>query len=160
MSQPNKNTTLASILAKPERKVWRRSMVPMPGQGVPRIAVGVFDATGGKAIGSYDLGIHVPIGAVVLRAWYVVVTTFTSSGADAGTIAMSCETASPADLVVAIAISDGSNPWDSGSGVPALYNITLGAPIVTTAERALTAAVAVDKLLTGVLHLFVEYVQA
>lgn len=119
-----------------------------------RIARATFDATAGKAVGSHALGVTVPDNAVVTQAWYDVVTTFTSAGADAGTVALQVEGAN--DLVVAVAVSDGGNPWDAG--IHACIPVGSAATSVkTTAARALTAVVAGQALTAGKLVLFVEY---
>jgi len=71
------------------------------------------DATGGLAIGAHEIGADLPDNARILFAGYEVLTTFESAGADAGTIKLG--PASDDDgIVVAIAISDGTNPWDAG----------------------------------------------
>jgi len=71
-----------------------------------------FDATGSdKVIGTYGLGVTIPGNAIILRAYYDVLTTFTSAG-DTATIALGVPT--DGDIVAAIAINDGSNPWDAG----------------------------------------------
>lgn len=64
------------------------------------------DAAAGIAISTN----FVPVGARVIGGWYEVLTTFTTNGADGGTLALSLVGAN--DLVTAIAVSDASNPWD------------------------------------------------
>ena len=71
----------------------------------------------------------VPVGAIVIGGWYEVTTTFTSSG-DSATLALSVVGAN--DLVTAIAIDDGSNPWD--------VNLTQRRPL-----KSITTQVATEK---------------
>lgn len=122
-----------------------------------------------STIASHGLGVTIPSGAVVTKAEYVVNTTFTSA-TDAATIALTLQSAG--DLKAAIAISDATNVWDAGlrGCLPgnyaldgnALTAIAMAAAraaseIATTAERELTATVAVEALTAGELTLYVEY---
>ena len=79
------------------------------------VAVATFDPSANTAqrpIAAYGLGVYIPSKAIITRAWVDVVTTFTSAGADAGTIALHVQAAD--DIVAAIAISDATNVWDAG----------------------------------------------
>jgi hypothetical protein len=117
-------------------------------------AEAVFDfAINGGSIGAKNLGEFIPRGAVIRRAWYDVLSTFTS-GTDAATIALQVESAG--DLVTAIAISDVSNPWDAGIH-DAIPVDTAATAIKTSAVNELQAVVAVEALTGGRLRLFVEY---
>ena len=69
-----------------------------------------FSVSGEPAAGIAISKFFVPAGARVIGGWYEVLTTFTTAGADGGTIALSLVGAN--DLVTAIAVSDASNPWD------------------------------------------------
>jgi hypothetical protein len=123
-----------------------------------RIARATFDPSanaGERTIGAHTLGVTIPDKAIITRVWYQVKTTFTSAGADAGTIAISAEGAN--DIVSAVAISDGGNPWDAGYH-EAIQTGAASAFIGTTAARLLTATVAGQALTAGKLVLFVEYV--
>ena len=148
----------------------------------PRVAVAVFDTAGkdssgasNKTVAAHGLGVYVPKGAIVTRAWYRVVTTFTSAGSDAGTIALSV--ASAGDLKAAIAISDSTNVWDQANhgclpGNPAEATVSGDTGILAaarmaatylgplSAEKEITATVATQALTAGKLILFVEFVQA
>lgn len=119
-------------------------------------AVLTLDATGGLAQGTEFLGLTLPKDAYVIRAWYDVLTTFTSN-TDAATIRLGVATDDPGGIVAAIAISDISTPWDAGlhEGVPdgAVANFTTKA----TAERELQATVGAEDLTNGELRLFVRY---
>ena len=130
--------------------------------------------TSQRTIATHSLGVFIPQSAVILRAFYDVVTTFTSA-TDAATIALQSEGAN--DIVSAIAISDASNPWDAGNhaGLPqpalsvfhASNNPTavqmqdvVGDSLISvgTTAKELKAVVAVEALTAGKLNLFVEYV--
>ena len=96
----------------------------------------------GGAISPITLGgfaDKIPDNATVLGGIIDVLTTLTTAGADAGTIAISVESAD--DVVAAIAVSAGSNPWDAGlqSVVPVRTKAT---SFKTTAERSIVATIA------------------
>jgi len=141
-----------------------------------RVAKATFDATGGKAIGSYGTGIVIPKGAVVTDCYYNVTTTFTTASADAGTIALTI--ASAGDVKAAIAVSAAGDVWDAGIhcgliGSPAVGSdastLNAGTALLYTAKKAasflalsankeLTVTVATQALTAGVMDIFVEYV--
>ena len=105
----------------------------------------VFDATGGKATGTYELtGGALPSGATVIMWDRQVITTFTSA-TDAATIALGVTTQDTAALKAAIAISNGANPYDAGQFGP----LPPATAIKTTAARTLAAVVAVEALTAG-----------
>jgi hypothetical protein len=110
--------------------------------------------TGERTVAAHGLGVAIPSGAYLTRAWYDVLTTFTSGDPqdDLATIALHAQSAN--DLVTAVAINDGGGPWDAG-----LHAITVSAPIKMTAARELTATVAVAALTAGKLRLFAEYME-
>lgn len=128
--------------------------------------------TGDRSIAAHTLGVYIPINAIITRAWVDVVTTFTSA-TDAATIAIHLQSAD--DVIAAIAISNATNVWDAGMhgskiGYPnfgadaahdsavevaALFASTM---IKMTAERQITATVAVEALTAGKANIFVEYV--
>lgn len=138
------------------------------------VAVAVYDVSGGDsgAIGAHTLGVSIPDNAIITKAFYDVITTFTDGADDSATIAIHAQSAG--DIVAAIAISDASNVWDAGVQGTIVGAPTLGAEaahdtaievgalqaasfIKTTAERELTVTVADDDLTAGKLVLFVEY---
>lgn len=141
-----------------------------------RVVKATFDATGGKAIATYSLPLSLPDGAIVKNVYYNVTTTFTSAGADAGTLAISVQSAG--DATVAIAISDASNVWDAGlhgtligspavgsdastldAGTALIYSARFAASLLLlTADRVPTIAVAGQALTAGVLEIYFEYV--
>lgn len=124
-----------------------------------------------SAVGAHGLGVRIPSGAIITNAFYRVNTTFTSPTTDAATIALSSGEGA-GDLKAAIAISDATNVWDAGTRgcLPGRYALdgnaltaiamaaaSAGSYIVTTAERELTATVAVEALTAGELTLYVSY---
>lgn len=167
---------------QPVRRSYHVSRGPVKcesGLGTRYLATAVFDTAGTDSAGAanttiaaHGLGVYIPDNAVITKAWYDVVTTFTSA-TDAGTIALKVQAAD--DIVAAIAISDGTNVWDAGIrgskigfpnlGADAAHDSAVevaalfaGTYLKTTAERELTATVAVEALTAGKLVLFVEYV--
>ena len=119
-----------------------------------------FDATGGKSIAAHNLGTLLPNNARILSAWYKVNTTFTSA-TDAATISLGVETAAAAGLVAAIAISDGSNPWDSSATpvacIPDFATVADWTTATAAAGKNIIATVAVEALTAGKLTLWGYY---
>lgn len=114
-----------------------------------------FTATGGKAIGAYSLGLTIPKGAHVTKAYYKVLTTFTSA-TDAATIALKVVSAN--DVVSAVAIVTAGDVWDAGGCVVCIPTGSMGNELAaTTADTDVTATVAVEALTAGKLVLFVEW---
>lgn len=158
----------------PEFRVKRGTRTKRTGNVVPEIAVATFDPsanTGERTVAAHGLGVYIPDNAIILEAWIDVITTFTSAGADAGTIAIHVQSAN--DIVAAIAISDASNVWDAGvrgtkigaiaiSGDAATQLVASAAEaaskIKTTAEREITATVATQALTAGKANIFVKYI--
>jgi hypothetical protein len=158
----------------PELSFKRSTVTRFNGVVAPRVVSAVFDPSANTAqrpIGAYGLGVYLPDNAVVTKAWIDVVTTFTSAGADAGTIAVHAQTAN--DIVSAIAISDASNVWDagirgtkvgsyatSGNAETALVQAaSLAASMLKlTAEREVTVTVATQALTAGKAVIYIEYV--
>lgn len=114
---------------------------------VAKKAFAVYDfAIDGGAQGAIVLAntATLPDNAVVTAYTYDVLTTLTSGGADAATVALSL----PVDgaLTTAIAISDGSNPWDAGVH---LASVITPIAVKTTAARAIGITVAGGNDLTA-----------
>lgn len=133
--------------------------------GAEMLIWGVFDATAGKAVGTFDIldplsgaAIKLPANARVTQAVYIVETTFVSAGADAGTIALGYPTDGAAAIKVAVAISDGTNPYDAGTFATIPVGTAATWTAKTTAERNLQAVVAVQALTAGKLKIAVKYV--
>lgn len=146
-----------------------------------KIAQAIFDTTKNDSAGvanttvaAHGLGVYLPIGAVITRAWYQVKTSFLDGASNNATIALSV--ASAGDLVAAIAISDASNVWNAGvrgtvagsyaertvAGDTAILDAASKAASMIgalSAEKELVATVAVHALTAGKLILWVEYVQ-
>lgn len=117
------------------------------------------DVAGERSQAAHELiGEAIPFGATILRYWYKVESTFTSAGADAGTIALSL-TGWTGDLKAAVAISDAANPWDADQAISAkpaaAANNTLTSP--TAGASHVVATVAVQNLTAGKMLVMVEY---
>lgn len=145
------------------------------GLGVRNVAVGVFDpsaVTGDRTIAAHGLGVYVPDNAVITKVWYDVVTTLTSA-TDAATVALHVQSAG--DILAAIAISDATNVLDAGIRGTKIGFPNFGADtahdsqvevaalfaasyLKMTAEREITATVAVEALTAGKIVVFVEYI--
>lgn len=127
------------------------------GFGSFRATYDVSSGADSGAIGVHGLGVFLPNNAVVTRSYYNVATTFTSAGADAGTIALGIAVDDTVGIVAATAISAGGNVWDAGwhdgiqDGAVANYSET------TTAERELIATTAGQIITAGKLILFGDY---
>jgi hypothetical protein len=156
-------------------QIPRGEVVYEDGLTVRKVAVATFDPSGDssqRTVAAHGLGVYLPDNAIITKAWIDVVTTFTSASSDTGTIALHAQSAD--DIVAAIAISDASNVWDAGIhgskiGFPALADtgtdtalevaaLFAGSYLKLTAERELTATVAVAALTAGKLVLYVEYI--
>ena len=125
------------------------------GKFVPQVARAVYDfAVDGGAIGAIDLDVDLPDNAIIKRAYYDVVTTFTSA-TDAATVALHAESAD--DILAAVAISAGGNALDAGLH-EGIEDGTMANAVKTSAVRALTLTIAVEAVTAGKLVLFVEYV--
>lgn len=133
---------------------WKRMPKFLGSEFQLRVQPFIFDATGGKAIAAHSLvddagkAVIIPDDSILLFAIYDVTTTFTSAN-DTGTIALHANSAN--DIVSAVAINDGGNPWDAG--IHATIQVLSAATMVKmTADRTLTATVAVQALTAGVLR--------
>jgi len=123
-----------------------------------RIARATYDfATDGGAQGTIGLGVTLPDNAIVVRAWYEVLTTLTSS-TDAATVSLDIPTDDVAGLLAAIAISDASNPWDAGHHECIQDGTAANFSEKCTAARELSMTVATEDLTAGKFILFAEYV--
>ena len=129
-------------------------------------AVNITAASGGgthtartNIIGDITFGAEglLPDNAIVKRAYYDVVTTFTSS-TDAATIALGIPTDDAAGIVAATAISGGGNIWDAGYHDGIQDGAAANFANKTTAERAFTMTVATEDLTAGKMVIFLEYV--
>lgn len=157
----------------PAYQVTRGARKAESGLAVKYVACGIFDPsadTTKRPIATYGLGVYIPTKAVITKAWVDVITTFTTAGADAGTIAIQVQAAN--DVVAAIAVSAAGDVWDAGIhgsilGTPALSGnaataiesaaLNAASMLKTTAERELSVVVGGQALTAGKMAIFVEY---
>jgi hypothetical protein len=141
-----------------ELNVLDYSLAPADGLGVMKVARATYDfAEHGGAISAISLGVTLPDNAIVIGGFVDVVTTCTSAGADAGTMALHIQSAN--DLVSAIAISNGGNPWDEGlHAIVPKSNTPESTSIKCTAARAITATIAGQAFTAGKFTVFLHYV--
>lgn len=119
-----------------------------------------FATDGGGAPGAITLtdAVTIPDNAIVLCTGYEVITTFTTAGADAGTVKLNLVT--DGDLTTAIAVSDGGNPWDQGLFTAHQGNgafATAPTPRKTTAARLVQVTSAGQAITAGKAVFFLEY---
>ena len=165
-------------VSAPDFKMKRGAVLRQNGLTVPKIATASFDTAGNdsagvsnKTIAAHGTGVYLPDNAVITRAWYDVITTFTSA-TDTATIAL--HVASANDLLIADDIADTTDPFDAGihHAIPGAPNLgadaahdsalEVGALIAGTfiklsAEKEIIATVAVAALTAGKMVIFVEY---
>lgn len=129
------------------------------GLHVKRIARATYDfATDGGAISTISLGVTLPDNAAVIKAWYQVLTTLTSVG-DNATVSIDIPTDDEAGILAAVAIDDGSNPWDANGMVDCIQ--TGAAANVSeqlTAARLVSITIAVEAVTAGKFIVWLEYV--
>jgi hypothetical protein len=106
-----------------------------------------------SAVGAHGLGIFLPLGAVITKAYFQVKTAFTSAASTA-TIAIKAQSAN--DIYTATAVSGAMGSTGFIAGV---QDGTVGNMLSLTAERELTISVAVQALTAGKGILVVEYSQ-
>jgi len=123
-----------------------------------RVARATYDfAEHGGAQGTIGLGVTLPDNAIVVRAWYEVLTTLTSA-TDAATVSLDIPTDDPAGLLAAIAINDGTDPWDAGHHECIQDGTAANFSEKCTAARELSMTVATEDLTNGKFILWVEYI--
>ena len=106
-----------------------------------------------KTVAAHPLGVYIPSGAIITKAIFQTKTGFTSA-ANTATVAISAQGAN--DLVTAAAVSGaGFNVAGLTTGIP---DGTVTNSIILTAEREITATVAVQALTAGKLVIFIEYI--
>jgi len=127
------------------RTQWNRSV---------GCAVATYDfASDGGAISAISLDVIIPNNAVIWDGYIDVVTTCTS-GTDAATIAIHAQTAN--DLVSAVAISAATD-WDAGLRATIPVG-TVASGIKLTADRTITATIAVEAVTAGKFHVVLFYI--
>jgi len=116
------------------------------------------NASAGLGQASYNLGLAIPGSAYIVRTWYEVIVTF-ESVTDAATIALEVESDGADEIIAAIAISDGTNPWDAGLHEGLQDGAVANFTTKTTASRNIQATIAGGEDLTaGELNLYIESV--
>lgn len=114
-------------------------------------------AVDGGGIGTINLfgAANIPANALVVGLVANVTATFVSA-TDAGTVSLGVEAA--ADLVVAIAIVDASNPWDAGTHQYWGPVLEQAVPL-TTVARDVPFVIAVEALTAGSADFYLFYVE-
>ena len=113
-------------------------------------------AVDGGAISAIDIDAQLPDNAIIVGGFVDVITTLTSA-TDAATVAIHAQTAN--DIVAAIAISNGGNPWDAGlKAIIPKANTPESTGIKLTAARDITVTIAVEAVTAGKFNLFLDYV--
>ena len=139
---------------------------------VVKVAFNPSGVTAQRTVAAHGLGVIIPSGAIITNAYYQVITTLTDGASDTATIALMVEGAG--DLKAAMAISDATNVWDAGvhgllpgsyaervvSGDTAVLDTAskAGSYILTTADREVTATIAIAALTVGLVYIYIEYV--
>jgi len=128
------------------------------GLGMLRLARATYDfAEHGGAIGAIGLGVTLPDNAIVVGGFVDVVTTCTTAGADAGTMAIHVQTAG--DIVAAVAVSTAGNAWDAGlHAIIPKADTPESTGIKLTAARVITATIATQAFTAGKFVVFLYYV--
>ena len=126
-------------------------------QNLERMVAGYWDASAGLAIGSHNWnGPPIPAGYRVTYAHYKVGTTFTSA-TDAATAAFGFPTDDVAGIKAAVAISNGSNPYDAGAPKATIQTgETANVSERLTAQRYPQMDVAVEALTAGFVTLYLR----
>ncbi|HLC29629.1 MAG TPA: hypothetical protein VJM51_02470 [Dehalococcoidia bacterium] len=129
------------------------------GLGALRVARAEYDfAVNGGAISAIALGVTIPDDAVVCGGYVDVKTTCVSAGGDAGTGALMVQGAN--DIVSAIAISDGTNPWDIGiKAIVPKANTPETTGIKLTAAREITFTIGAQVFSAGRFIVFIYYLE-
>lgn len=127
------------------------------GLGLLRVARATYDfAEHGGTIGAIGLGVTLPDNAIVCGGFVDVVTTCTTAAADAGTMAIHVQGAN--DIVAAVAVSNGANPWDAGlKPIVPKANTPESTGIKLTAAREVTATIATQDFTAGKFTVFLYY---
>lgn len=129
-------------------------------EGISRLqcARAVYDfAVDGGTIAAHTLrGDVIPDNAVILGGFIDVITTCTSAGADAGTMAISVNSAN--DIVNAVAINAATD-WDAGQrAIIPKFNTPETTSVKTTAARAIVGTIAAQAFTAGKFIVFLFYV--
>jgi len=153
------HTPLGTVLVAMQTDIDTMLVEETDGLQAKRVARATYDfAVNGGAISVIGLGVSLPDNAIVTRAWYEVITTFESAGADAATISISIPTDDVDGIVAAIAISDGTDVWDAGLHEAIQDGTAAAMSVKTTAAREISVEIAVQIVSAGKFILFAEYV--
>ncbi len=128
------------------------------GLGVLRVARATYDpsATAGqRTVAAHNLGVTIPISAIVVGGFLVVHTVFTSAGSTAQ-IAFHVQTAN--DIITAAAVSGAPYSSIGRKAITPKANTPESTGIELSAARAMTATVTVEALTAGKATLFLYYV--
>jgi hypothetical protein len=117
-----------------------------------------FSVHGGTQ-GAIGLGSFLPDNAVVIRAYYYVVTTLTSS-TDAATISIDIPTDDPAGILAAIEIIHSTNPWDAGHHecIQDGAATNFSEKVSNTGGREISITIGTEDLTAGKFTVFCDYV--
>ena len=154
------NATFTGTLTLPDGTVTEADLVVPSADGLQsrRIARATYDfAVDGGAISTIGLGVTLPDNAIVVRAWYEVLTTLTSA-TDAATVSLDIPVDDVAGILAAIAISNVANPWDAGSFEAIQTGTVANFANKCTAARELSITIAVEAVTAGKFILYAEYI--
>jgi hypothetical protein len=132
-----------------------------------------------NSFGAIYSDLVIPNGAIVHKVYYDVVTTLKSwdgawGAGNEDTATLKLGLLASDDIITAISIVDGTNPWDSGIHGTKIGSMVLGADashdtaienaaldaasmLKMTADTNLLATIAVDPISQGVIDVYVEY---
>lgn len=125
---------------------------------VLQVAVATFDPTGDAAmrtIAAHGLGVTLPIHSIVVGGFFDVNTAFTSAGGNAGTVAISVESAN--DIQTAAAVSGAPYSTIGRKAIVPKASTPESTSVKATAAREITATVAGQALTAGKLTVYLYY---
>lgn len=124
-----------------------------------QVAMATFDPTGDatmRTIAAHSLSVQLPIHSTVVGGWYDVNTAFTSAGGNAGTVAISIESAN--DILTATAVSDAILGTIGRKAIVPKANTPESTSVKCTAARNITATVAGQALTAGKLTVYLYFI--
>lgn len=126
------------------------------GTKVKGIAHAVYNfTTDGGAVSDIGLTTTVPDNAIVTHAWYDVITAFTSDGS--ATVSIGLPTDGVACIQANLAFDNAVYAQGVHNGVAVGTTATM---VKTTAAREITLSIAGAAVKTGLVHIYVEYIQS
>lgn len=108
-----------------------------------------------NAIGVILSGMKIPQGHLITNSAYDVVTTCTTAGTNAGTMAISVEAAN--DIVTATAVSTGTT-WNNVTNMVAGTPVSAATAIKTTADREVTFTLATNAFTAGEVNIYLDVI--